>query len=191
MESIKIVEEISIIVEEECKKDTNIYGYGIWTHHIKAVVRNSILLAKEFNADLEVVELAALLHDYASIKNKLFYKEHHIYGAIEAENLLKTFNYPKEKIELIKNCIISHRGSVIIDKNSNEAKIIASADAMAHIDEIPSLFHLAYTKHKMNIDDGAEWVMNKIDRSWQKLCPEAKELMLYKYNSIKTILEHN
>lgn len=185
---MEIISVISTLVEESCKKDTNIFGYEIWSHHILTVLKYSRILAEKFNADLEIVELSALLHDYASIKNKSLYKEHHLHGATEAENLLKTFDYPEEKIELIKQCIISHRGSISIKKESIEAKIIASADAMAHIEEIPSLFHLAYTKHNMSVDKGSEWVQNKIDRSWKKLCPEAQAIMSEKYNGLKKIL---
>ena len=43
------------------------------------------MLAKNFDADVEVVELAALLHDYAGIKNSIYSEEHHIYGAKFAE----------------------------------------------------------------------------------------------------------
>lgn len=185
---MEIISVISNLVEESCKKDTNIFGYEIWSHHILTVLKYSRILAEKFNANLEIAVLSALLHDYASIKDKSLYKEHHLHGATEAENLLKTFDYPEKKIELIKQCIISHRGSINIKKESTEAIIIGSADAMSHIEEIPSLFHLAYTKHNMSADDESEWVENKIDRSWKKLCPEAQEIMRDKYNSLKKIL---
>ena len=67
------MEQVSDLVERECKKETNYFGYGIWSHHILSVVKYSRLLAKKLNANIQVVELAALLHDYSSIKNKDFY----------------------------------------------------------------------------------------------------------------------
>ena len=36
-------------------------------YHIKAVIKNATLLAKEYGADIEVVIIAAWLHDIASI----------------------------------------------------------------------------------------------------------------------------
>ena len=77
---------IGEIVEQACAADTNIFGYDIWTHHILPVIQNAKQLAPRFDADPEIVEFAALLHDYASIKDKAFYQDHHIHGPIEAEN---------------------------------------------------------------------------------------------------------
>ena len=67
-------ENIEQIVEQACAADTNIFGYDIWTHHILKVIENTKRLASHFDADPEIVELAALLHDYASIKDKALYQ---------------------------------------------------------------------------------------------------------------------
>ena len=69
---------LSAIVREACASEADIFGYGIWTHHIVKVVENARLLADDFDADVGIVELAALLHDYASVKNKALYEQHHI-----------------------------------------------------------------------------------------------------------------
>lgn len=186
MEIIKAIEKE---VEEKCKSENNIFGYGIWTHHILSVVKYSKLLAEKIGADMEVAEIAALLHDYAGIKDKTLQEQHHIHGAIEAERILKELNYCEDKIEKVKDCIISHRGSVKIEKTSKEAICVADADAMAHIDQIPSLLYLAYCNHKMSIDDGKEWVRDKIERSWNKLSYEAKEIIKEKYESAQRVLK--
>lgn len=176
-------------VEEKCKSDNNIFGYGIWTHHIVNVVKYSKMLAEKIGADIEVVEIAALLHDYASIKDRAMYEDHHIHGAKEAERILKELNFCEEKIEKVKECIISHRGSVKKDKKSKEAICVANADAMSHMDNIPSLLYLAYCNKQMSIDNGAEWVLGKIERSWNKLSDEAREIMKEKYESIQKVLK--
>ena len=41
--------------------------FNFWEEHIKYVVKESLVLAKKYNADTEIVELAALLHDVALI----------------------------------------------------------------------------------------------------------------------------
>jgi uncharacterized protein len=145
-------------------------------------------LSEKLGADKEIVEIAALLHDYASIKDKSMYEEHHIFGAIEAEKVLKELNYPQDKIERVKECIIQHRGSVTLEKTTKESMCIASADAMSHIDQVPSLLHLAYCKMKLNVSEGAKWVRGKIERSWNKLCPEAKEIIRDKYESVNLLI---
>ena len=188
MYKVEMIKEIASLAELECKNDSNVFGYEIWTHHISIVVKYAVMLAKKLDADREIVEIASLLHDYASIKDKSMYEEHHIYGAVEAESILRQYKYPEDRILRVKDCIMQHRGSVILERTSKESLCIASADAMAHIDQIPSLLHLAYFKRKMNVDEGAEWVMRKIERSWNKLCPEAKDIMKGKYESAKIIL---
>ena len=184
-----IISKISKLVEQACKAKTNIFGYGIWSHHIVLVVKFSKILAEKLNTDLQVVEIAALLHDYASIKNKDYYKDHHIHGANEAETILKKLQYPAGKIEIVKQCILAHRGSVNVENTSPEQICIASADAMAHIDQVVSLFYYIYNEKKLDIDDGKIWIREKLKRSWNKLCPQAKEIIEDKYLCILKILE--
>jgi len=183
-----MIEEIKKLVEEACKKDTNHFGYGAWSHHISSVVKYAKLLAKKLGANEEICEIAALLHDYASVVNKDWYPEHHLHSARLAEEILSEHSYPKEKIERVKHCIISHRASKNIPQETIEAKIVASADSMAHFDNVHSLLYLAFVTHKMDIEQGTKWVLDKLERGWNKLIPEAKEIIKEKNNAIKLIL---
>lgn len=182
------------IIEEEVKKRCNSYenkcGYGAWTHHIKAVVDNSILLANKFGGDVEVVTLAALLHDIASVTKEEYKEEHHIYGAEIAGGLLNDLNYDKKKIELIKKCILNHRGSRLTAKTTIEEVCVADADAMAHFDNIPSLFSLVYKEMNLSIDDGTKFVKDKLQRSYNKLSDESKEFYKNKYDSAMNIFNN-
>jgi len=183
----EVVKKVEKIVEKACKKESNIYGYDAWEHHILPVVKYSKMLAKKLGADEEVVELAALLHDYGAVNGDP--DEHHISGTKEAEKILKKFNYPKEKIEKIKHCIYAHRGSQPIKRETIEAEIIASADAMAHYEDVPSLFYLVFAKHKLDIEEGVESLKDKLARDWKKLMPQAREMIEAKYETIKRILK--
>ena len=180
--------KIKQIVEQACAADTNIFGYDIWTHHILKVVQNVKQLAPRFDADPEIVEFAALLHDYASIKDEALYAEHHIHSPIEAEKLLTRFGYPTEKIEAVKAAIATHRGSVIAEHRSAEGACLANADAMSHIEGVPSLLYLAYVHHGMGIDEGRAWVKAKLQRSWQKLRGDVQELVRDKYEATLKVL---
>lgn len=179
---------IEQIVEQACAADTNIFGYDIWTHHILPVVHNVKQLAPHFDANPEIVELAALLHDYASIKDKALYEDHHIHGPVEAEKLLKCFDYPKEKIEAVKHAIAGHRASVIVERRSAEAECLANADGMSHIEGVPSLLYLAYVHHGMGIDEGKVWVKAKLQRSWQKLREDVQDMVRDTYEAALKIL---
>jgi uncharacterized protein len=58
------------------------------------------------NADEEICEISAWLHDIKKIKGES--EKHHIYGAEEAVEILKRYNYPEDRIEKIKHCIVTH-----------------------------------------------------------------------------------
>lgn len=181
-------ENIEQIVEQACAADTNIFGYDIWTHHILKVVQNAKQLAPHFDADPEIVEFAALLHDYASIKDEALYADHHIHGPIEAEKLLKRFGYPAEKIGAVKEAIATHRASVTVEHRSTEGECLANADAMSHIEGVPSLLYLAYVHHGMGVDEGSAWVKAKLQRSWQKLRVDVQEFVRDRYEAALKVL---
>ena len=180
--------EIEHIVEQACAADTNIFGYDIWTRHILQAVQNAKQLAPRLAADPEIVEFAALLHDYASIKDKALYADHHIHSPIESEKILKRFGYSEEKIEAVKDAIATHRASVIVEDRSAEGECLANADAMSHIEQGLSLLYLAYVHHGMGIDEGKIWVKAKLQRSWQKLREDVQDIVRDQYAAALKVL---
>ena len=183
-----LIASIAEIVERACAADSNVFGYGIWTHHITAVVENARRLAPTFDADTEIVVLAALLHDYASVKDEALYADHHLHGPIEAERVLNRLNYPSDRIEEVMHAIAAHRGSVEVEAKTPEAVCLRNADALAHVQNVPSLLKLAYAEHKMNVDDGAQWVRAKLERSWEKLSPDVRALAQTDFDAARTLL---
>jgi len=181
----KIYEE----VKSRCLSPNNAYGIGAWEHHIKLVYELAKNNAESYGADKEVVALAALLHDIASVTNKDFTEEHHIIGATIAEELLMKEYYPKDKIRLIQRCILNHRGSKLMNKNTPEEICIADADAMAHFYSVPSLLCMVYREKKLSIDEGAEFVKNKLNRSYNKLSSKGKTLVKQQYEAAKLLLK--
>lgn len=184
-----IEEKIYEEVKRRCKLPSNVYGLGAWDHHIKIVYELAKKYANEYNANQEIVSLAALLHDIASVTNADFTEEHNIIGASIAEELLLKENYPKEKIEIIKQCILNHRGSKLALKNSQEEICIADSDAMAHFYSIPSLLYMVYKEKELSIDEGSKFVMNKLDRSYNKMSEKGKQLVKKQYESAKDMLK--
>ena len=184
----EIILEIERTVESACANETNIFGYSIWTHHITQVAKISRRIAPQFQADPEIVEIAALLHDYASVKDEKLYEDHHLHGPVEAERILNELGYPKEKIEAVKHCIAGHRASVEVERRTPEAECLANADAMVHIEQVSSLLHHAFVQRGLDIDAGTEWVKNKLKRTWKKLSPQMQERMREKYEAaLKTL----
>ena len=174
-------------VEYRCQLPTNFFGIGCF-FHIQAVVENAVFLADSYGADKEVVIIASWLHDIASITDYNLYEDHHTHGAEMAEKILQGFKYDPDKIKLVQQCIRNHRGSVLNSKMTLEELCVADADAISHFDNVPSLLYLAYVNKKMGIDEGREFVSNKLRRSFEKLSAKSKLLYKIKFEQVMSIL---
>lgn len=181
-----ITEEIRKFVEEECRKPTSKFGYEIYPTHFVPTTNYAKLLAEKLNADVEVVELAAWLHDIGSIAYGR--ENHHITGAEIAEIKLKELNYPQSKIEEVKHCILSHRGSQDITPKTIEAQILADADGMAMFDRVEGAFMAAFIYEKLGQVEARKSVKEKLINSFNKLSPKAKEIIKPKYKAAMLLL---
>jgi len=173
----KIKKEIIEIIKKANYSSENKYKDTFWQFHILAVVRHSLTLGKKLGADLEVLELSALLHDIAAVSDWKYIKLHHLHGAKMAKQILSNLKVPKGKIVKIEACILNHRGSVHGERKSLEEKILASADAMSHFTELADMMYLVYGIHKLKTKPGAVWLKNKLERSWKKIMPEGRKLI--------------
>ena len=172
-----MIEKIRQLVKKEAEEDD-------WKFHIYPMVNYSKKLAKILNANKEVTELAALLHDIGRIR---FSGEgHEITGSSEAEKILKQHGYSPDVINRVKHRIQAHR---VGNGKTLEARIISNADAMAHFDNIFIFFYWQSKKGK-SYGEILQWVSDKINRDWNKkiTLPEAREMMKDKYIAIKLIL---
>lgn len=181
---------ISYLEKEILKRsesESNKFGMGVY-NHICLVVSNAANMADKYGADLEIVLISAWLHDIASITDYSLYEEHHVHGAHMAENILSEYNYDQDKTDKVKQCILHHRGSVLLEKSSPEEQCIADADAISHFDNVPSLLYLAYVTRKLDIDEGVKFVQDKLNRSWNKLSKKGKSLYWKKYEETISVL---
>ncbi len=170
-----------------CQKAENKFGIGCY-YHIEAVVKNAEILSKRYDANPEIVIIAAWLHDIASITDYSLYELHHMHGAEMAYEILIRFHYDEHKILLVQDCIRNHRGSVNTNKRTIEELCVADADAISHFDNVPSLLHLAYVTKAMSMEDGKVFVRKKLERSFHKLSNESKIFYKDKYLSVINIL---
>jgi uncharacterized protein len=183
-----IVDYLKSEIEHRCQLPANHFGIGCF-YHIRAVAKNAEMLADIYNADKEVVIIAAWLHDVASITDYSLYEDHHIHGAVMAEEILTGFDYDSGKIRLVQQCIRNHRGSVLHSKMTVEELSVADADSISHFDSVPGLLYLAYVNKKMGIDEGREFVRNKLIRSFKKLSTKSKVLYESKFDQVMSVLE--
>lgn len=182
-----IIEYLRNEVQRRCELPANRFGIGCYDH-IEAVVKNAALLAESCGADVEVVTIAAWLHDIASVTDYSLYAQHHVHGAEMAREMLEPFGYDEGKLALVQACIRNHRGSVQREKCTPEEVCVADADAVAHIDSIPSLLYLAFVEKGMSLPEGKAFVRGKLERSYRKLSPAAAVFYAEKYRRAMDVL---
>lgn len=183
-----IVDKIKEEVINRCNVYNEKYDYDFWNDHIKYVVENAVELAKKYDADIEIVELGAILHDIAMPSEIGPREKHNVYGVKIADELLTDLGYSKDRVERVKECILRNRGSGNLPINTIEEQCVADADVIAHFDCIPSLFRLAYGELKLSVRDGEEYVKKKLERDYNKLNPKTRELLKDRYENIVRVL---
>jgi len=183
-----MIEKIKKLAEER-------YHEKDFKYHILPVVKNSLLLAKKLKANVEVVEVAAYLHDIGRVYKKVEEEtpnenKHHIDGAEESKKILKEFGYDDEFIKKVEHCVLTHRGRAGPDPETIEAKIVNCADAMAHFDSFLALF-IRFLETTNSFEEAIEKIEAKMKRNWEKKLnlPEAKEIVKEKYEAIMLLLE--
>lgn len=99
--------------------------------HVERVYNLAVHIAKEENADLDVVKAAALLHDVArTMEDEGQILDHASKGAEIAKKILIEVGFPKEKTVQVLHCIEVHRFRKGMKPESLEAKILQDADRL-------------------------------------------------------------
>ena len=135
----QVIEYIKNFVEEECKKPTSYYGQDSYDHLIQ-VSGYAETLARRFGADIEVVLLAALLHDighgpfshtlesilrdslnidHVGLTEKLIFGEYEIFDSKEKEYIASPSVY-----EILDNNNIDKKNVIGIIKGDCSSEIV-------------------------------------------------------------------
>lgn len=185
MSIIDRVKEYVLQQIKEYKENSN-DNYDFWNEHIKYVYKESIKLAKEYNADIEIVSLGALLHDIALINKVGDRKDHHINGEVIAKEILERFDYDEDKLNRVLKCVYNHRSSK--NAESIEEKCVADADILAHFDNIPMLFNSAFTRNNIPLNEIKTWMKECFEKDYNDLSDRTKETFKEQYQEICKIV---
>ena len=130
-----------------------------WAHgrsHIDRVLRTAVEIGKREGADVEIIELSAILHDIFANEEKRSSVEgfrHEIEASKEARNILKTLGLADRTVDAICHCIESHRKRTgKIQPQTIEAKCLFDADKLDCIGAI-GIIRSAY----MSLEQGQEF----------------------------------
>ncbi|MFX1475096.1 MAG: HD domain-containing protein, partial [Promethearchaeota archaeon] len=98
--------------------------------HVLRVRQLCLLIGKEEDANLDVLEAAALLHDIGRPQETTTGVSHAIIGADMAVAFLATTSFPKDQLERVAGAIRSHRFSENLTPDSLEGEILSDADKL-------------------------------------------------------------
>lgn len=168
--------------EEETKRTKD--EYNIYKEHIRYVYKYVIILSENKNVDREVLELSALLHDIAMTDKNLDRARHNEYGSRIAEQLLRQEEYPEDKIQFVKKCILNHSSKRLAFRTSEEEQILVDADGLSHFDSIGSLYSLAHNVMGFSDEESIKFVQDKLTGDYNEMSPEIRYLIDDKYSKI-------
>lgn len=168
-------------VKGECSNTP--MGRELYDNHLILVAHYGLKLAIETGADTEIVELAAYLHDFPVVMDKSQFGQHEAKGVEIADKLLKQFNYPADKLERVKRCILNHTSLAKAREASPEEACLANAEVMSQIEK-PDYWIKQYSTSNQDQDNRNrffEYIVN----SWPLLMDSARTIMEDKYAQIR------
>ncbi|XOV67947.1 MAG: HD domain-containing protein [Fluviicola sp.] len=141
---MNILEKVENAIREQFLDDATGHDW----YHIQRVVNMSKYLQSKEGGDLEIIELAALLHDISDHK---FNGGKLDEGGKVAFELLKSFDYPEDRALQVKYIVdnVSFKGAnTEAEMNSLEGRIVQDADRLDAIGAIGIGRTFAYGGHK-------------------------------------------
>ena len=158
--------------------------YNIYREHIQYVYKYVVLLSKDKNVDKEVLELSALLHDISMTDMTLDRSRHNEFGADIAEQLLRENDYPEDKVQLVKKCILNHSKRRSDYRTTEEEQILVDADGLSHFDAIEKLYSLPSMVMGLSEEDSVYFVQDKLTGDYNELSDDLKYLVKDKYDMV-------
>lgn len=141
---MNIVDQVISAIKSQFEGDASGHDW----YHIERVLNVSRYIQSKEGGDLEIIELAALLHDISDHKfNGGILDE----GGRVAFDLLVSFGYPENRAELVRYIVdnVSFKGAETdAEMKSLEGKIVQDADRLDAIGAIGVGRTFAYGGHK-------------------------------------------
>jgi HD superfamily phosphodiesterase len=160
----KKIGQIKKLVKNECLT-LGFAGGWFYDVHLLAVEKCAKELLVELpKANAEVVMLGVWLHDLQRVRG--IAGDHAKMGAIEAEKVMKQFEYSEETIGQVKNMILAHSCDTKLMPKTLEEKILATADAMSHY--VNDFYLTIALSGKRDLPEFKKWALEKLDKDFNK-----------------------
>ena len=169
--------DIRGFAREACGRRENVFGPWFFDQHLVVVAECAARLAAPTGAELEVVELAAYLHDISAVCDFRTMPDHATLSADLATRLLVEHGCPHSLVRSVARSIASHSDPLPVGSASPEEICISNADAAARILRPAYWLYFTFEIRKYNFEAGRQWLRSLVERQWCKLIEPARELV--------------
>jgi uncharacterized protein len=172
----------------ECRKSGNVLGPAFFDQHLAVVVDYGKALARILGADLEIVELAAWLHDMAAVRDIRSLPKHPASGAEIAQTILKRNDYASKRAERVARCILSHSVPVQVGSGASEEVCLSNADSMSFIAKPTYWLYFAFRVRQMGYEEGKTWLLQRVESNWAVLIQPARDMIEKEFGQTRELL---
>lgn len=137
----------------------------LYPNHVVVVTNNAKAVAEREGANVELSQVAALLHDIADYKMERSNPEHETESLKIARELMKEYGYTEEEIALVVDDAIRYHSCHGNERpESKEGLVLATADSLAHL-QTDFYVYATWAKGKTEtLESVKDWVLKKIER---------------------------
>lgn len=175
-------------VRQACQRNENIFGPSFFEEHLSVVAGCAARLAKRLEADSEVVDLAAYLHDFSAVRDPGTLPVHAEVSADLAKQLLIERGYSPNTVAGVAEAIALHSTPLQIGEASTEAVCLSNADAAGRILRPAYWLYFAFRVRNQGFDEGRRWLRTLLETQWHALIEPAKELVSAEYATAMSLL---
>ena len=162
----------------------------LYDNHVLVVAAKAKELATKYDANVELAEVAALLHDIADCKMRREDPAHETESLKLATEVMRDCGYTDEEIELtVEDAIRYHSCHGDERPKSKEGLVLATADSLAHLQTDFYVFVPWALGKDNSLQDIKQWTLQKIDRDlYNKISfDDEREAARADYDLIKTL----
>jgi len=183
-----LLADIREFVRMACQQSQNVFSPSFFDQHLAVVAECATRLAERLSADMEVVELAAYLHDISAVLDPTTLPNHPRQSADLATQILLEHGYPEGRARQVARSIASHSDPLTIGSASPEEVCLSNADAVARILRPAYWMYFAFAVRKCGFEEGRQWLRSLIEKQWRVLIEPAKELAGEQYAAMLDLL---
>ena len=144
-------------------------GKWMWNNHVQWVADKAKKLAEKYNADVEKVYCAALLHDLADCQFERGEKDFDGWSENKGKEVLTEAGFIDDEVKEILEVIVRpHSCRPENLPTTLEGKVLATADAMFHLQTsfFPVLCYKQIPEHTNTYEEWQKWFDEKIERDF-------------------------